>query len=436
MKRIIIIILIIILFPSFSYAGSYSDNDILIERMIQKGLLSPMEAQLIKEETQEYVAKHMAEGRMMTVPEWVQRIKLKGDLRLRYEYEDRKIVSGGRPVDGEQSQNLRLRLGLIAKLNTKLTVALGIATGGSDPRSDNETFGESFSDGDIRLDHAFAEYYPAPWLSLIAGKYPKGKYLWMPTDAFWDDDINPEGASIYLTHNVGRYFDPFVSAGRWQLETNATTNDRYLEYAQAGVGFDEDHFDAKVAGAIYNFKHLKGDLLDNTACSNSGLDLNSLLSGGCSGTLAYDYKTRGLSAEVGYKMMIHEQYKRIAFFGDYMINDGYSDVPENLDEGWAYGMRLGDMTIKDPWQWQLIYQYTHLEKDVFPDIFPNGSRYGGQTGIKGHKFGLELGVMENATLGFTYYRDEKFQPYDFNPGYLADNGNPQSLFQVDFNFRF
>lgn len=436
MKKVCLMILSGLMLWTAAAQAQYSENDILIEKMVDKGYLSPIEADMIKEETREYVSKHMTEGRMMSLPQWIQRVQVTGDVRLRYEHEKRKIISNDEPIKSEQSEKLRLRLGIIARLNQKLTVAAGIATGSSDPRSDNITFDNSFEDADIRLDHAYAEYRAASWMSMIAGKYPKGEYLWMASDLFWDNDIYPEGASIRFSKPVGYYFEPFISGGRWRIQTNATEDDPYMEYAQIGMKFEEEHFDVKAAGGVYVFEDLKGKKLDYTSCSNSGLDLTSLLGSGCGGVLAYNYKSKGLSAEIGYKMMIHESYKRLALFADYMINDGDSSLPENLDEGWAYGMRLGDLKVKEPWQWQLVYQYSHIEKDVIPDIFPSSDRYGGQTGIRGHKVGLKFGLAENVTLGLTYYRDEKFQPYDYNPDYLADNHNPQSLYQVDLTFKF
>ena len=77
-----------------------------------------------------------------------------------------------------------------------LTVGFGLASGGDDPRSTNQTFTDSFSHKGIRIDLAFAEYRPAPWLALIGGKFKNP--LWIPSDWLWDSDIRPEGGA-YLS---------------------------------------------------------------------------------------------------------------------------------------------------------------------------------------------------------------------------------------------
>ena len=94
----------------------------------------------------------------------------------------------------------RYRLAVDANILENLTVGFGLASGGDDPRSTNQTFTDSFSHKGIRIDLAFAEYRPAPWLALIGGKFKNP--LWIPSDWLWDSDIRPEGGALSLNYKV------------------------------------------------------------------------------------------------------------------------------------------------------------------------------------------------------------------------------------------
>ncbi|MFP4473688.1 MAG: putative porin [Candidatus Omnitrophota bacterium] len=421
MKRWIqrgLIFFIILSVTAVAQATVYSDNDLLIEKMVDKGYLTPMEAQMLQEETREYVDQHMARGRMMTLPEWVQLIKLQGDVRLRYQYEKRQGS-----VASRSTEKLRVRLGLISQINEKATAAVGIATGGGNPRSSNVTFDEAFTKGDIRLDYAYGEFRPADWFHIIGGQFPKDHYLWTPTNHLWDSDINPTGVSVHLEKTLFYKYGLFLNAGRWALyELVNDSRDLALYYGQAGVSYEGEYFDAKVAGQVYYFDNLKGYGFQYSSCSNTGLSGDPFQ--GCIGTMKYDFRPRGGSAEVGFRMPINEQYKRIAVFGD-VIQNNFG--PEDKDTAWAYGFKLGDIAVKSPWHWQLLYQYTHLEQDAFPDVFTNSSRYDGQTGVEGHTAKLKFGLAENVYFGLNYYRDKKIN---------SSSENPQRLYQADLTFKF
>ncbi len=421
---------LIFFFPS-AVRAQYSDNDILIEKMVQKGLLSPIEAEIIKDQTKEYVAKHMVEGRLMTLPEWVQHIKLKGEFKLRSQYEKGKDNPSGR-----QRGKIGAKIGLIAKFDHQWEVGVGIATTTekagsqtSDPRSTTVDFTDSFDRAGVRLDYAYAENKTAPWFKIIGGKYERGDYLWTPTDLYWDNDLNPTGGSIHIEKNIGSIFKVFANAGAWLIdERESQPTDPAGSYAQPGVNLETDHIDATLTGNYYQFYHMKGRRLDNTACSNSGLTLAA--DGSCSDNMDFNFREHGASLEVGYRHMINEEFKRIAFFGDYIRNDW---APKHLSKGWAYGGKIGDMNIRERWDWQLGYQFSRLGLDAVPDILPNSDRYYGRTGVKGHKGFMTLGLARNVLFHFEYYYDKRFQ---YSDDALESPEEPRQLFKADLKFKF
>ena len=158
--------------------------DILVEKLVEKGILTHGEAQQILTETKEEVRKELAKGTSESVPSWVQRLKWKGDLRLRYQFEDKRHDS----TTGRHRQRLRGRLGLEAKVNDKVNVYAGLATSGfgtkhdgsedyRDPRSRNVTFDNTFETKMLDLDYMYAKYSPFSWVSLFGGKIVRKNIL-------------------------------------------------------------------------------------------------------------------------------------------------------------------------------------------------------------------------------------------------------------------
>ena len=61
---------------SSSYAG---EIEILLQKLVEKGVLTAGEAQQIGTETKEQVKADIAEGKFSSLPAWVQNTKLKGE---------------------------------------------------------------------------------------------------------------------------------------------------------------------------------------------------------------------------------------------------------------------------------------------------------------------------------------------------------------------
>jgi len=138
------------------------------------------------------------------VPDWVKNTKFGGDLRLRYQYQEREGDS-----TKENRERFRLRVGAETKIVDEGIVGLGLISGGDDPRSGTETFENTFSKKKVRIDTAFAEYTPANWFNIIGGKFYNPFYR--PDDLVWDGDITAEGAAakfkFQLLSTLNLYFN-------------------------------------------------------------------------------------------------------------------------------------------------------------------------------------------------------------------------------------
>jgi polyhydroxyalkanoate synthesis regulator phasin len=203
-----------------------SEVDILVDKLVQKGLLNKQDAteviQAVKEESWKEKDQERAEVIKGTkdaikkdnpslfageIPEWVRKMQLKGDLRLRYENIDRDVDN----FVQRDRYRYRLRLGFLTKIAEDMEVGFGFASGTDDPRSTNQTYGKEFNKGDIRIDYAYAKYKPFSWVTLIGGKFENP--LWRPTDTFWDSDINPDGMAAQFTYAYSPSIDLFMNTG-------------------------------------------------------------------------------------------------------------------------------------------------------------------------------------------------------------------------------
>lgn len=365
--------------------------DVLVEKLVDKGILSPVEAQIIIDETKETVAKEVAQGKSYAVPGWVQKVKVKQDLRLRYQYSDKDPSSNPDRNRGR----LRYRLGVEGNVADGVKVGAGLATGGSDLRSTNQTFDDVFSTKGINLDYAYAEWQARDNVKVIGGKFKRKPYLWQPSDLLWDGDINPEGVSINHTHDLGAV-DYFGNAGYWVLtESGSTSEDPFLMYYQGGVKFSEGDFFGKLAATYYGFENLRGNSFNE---DDGSAETNTSITTG----LVSDYDAFGVEGEVGVKT--DTPLKRVTVFGQYVQNLDDDNITE--DAGYAVGVKVGDKKVKKPGQWQLKYIYADLDKDAWFDLLPDSDRLGGSTGVESHELALKYALKKNVILGLDYYHSE------------------------------
>lgn len=314
--------------------------------------------------------------------DWVSKVQLKGDLRLRYEHDDSSARENaqGHNINRDRGR-LRYRLGVITTPTDALEVGAGIASGSDDPRSTNQTFGDDFSSKGIRLDYAYAAYQVTDSLRAIGGKFETGDYLWAPTDLLWDGDVNPEGISAHYEFEESRG-STFVNSGLWVLqEFSGNSSDPYLYYVQAGQHIEAGNLFAALAGTYYGYENTaQPGTFDpaysagtNTTDQFSVVDINGQLGTGF---------PRG----------------QASLIGEYVRNMN-SDVPE--DSGYAFGGRVGVD------EWSLKYLYGDLDANAVPDVFPDSDRQGGATDMKGHEVAVSYALNDAVELGLDYYNTER-----------------------------
>ncbi len=411
MKKAICGIIIVAVLAGGNRAFAASTQvDALIRKLVDKGILTQQEAIELKSEIIEDEKLVQQETLKQTLPQWVQDMKLKGDLRVRYQQERRKTVNS------RNRGRIRARLGLETKANDQVKVAVGIATGSGDPRSTNETLENSFEKSDIRLDYAYARYSPVTWASVQAGKLQDA--FWVPKDLIFDSDITFDGTTLNLTKKLNDRLEGFFNTGFFLLDENATENyDPYMYFGQPGLKLNTSPKTAlKLAGTYYNFDKIKG-----TAKLAHSSSTNTLTSS----AYRYNYDSYGTDAEFTIdNPLSFDWIDQLAFLGEYIHNPYGGEH----NEGFLLGVRIGAKKIAAPRQWQLSYNFRRLERNAVLDIFPDSDFYSGQTHVRGHEAALTYGLGKNVSLDMDYYRS---QP-------IGGSGKDKSenLVQTDLNFKF
>ncbi|HSV43062.1 MAG TPA: putative porin [Candidatus Bathyarchaeia archaeon] len=407
-----------------------SEIDVLLEKLVDKGVLTPLEAQIIQDETRQDVAKQISQGTMDTMPGWTQTIKLGGDLRLRFQTQDKESTKHAR-----NRGRYRLRFGATANPVQDVEVGFRLASGSEDiGTSTNQSFDDSFGKDDIWIDSAYLKYNPMSGVSLVAGKFDSKDYLWKTTDLIWDSDINPEGASINMTHGLTDHVDVFGNVGAWMIEEVASTSthatDPFLHYFQGGIKYSEEKYDAQLAGVYYGFNGIENVALDKEGKWLSDSDLANQYYGLDTVTYTNDFDSVGLSSEVGVNGIFGGlpwgMDQRIALFGDYIHN--ITNNVEN-DTGWMVGAKFGHAKVKDPSSWQVKYMYGELKQKAWPNLFTDSDRYSGNTNVKGHEWIWEYAWKKNVVFGLDYYNSDRLDR-------SLNAKDREHLFQADVSVKF
>jgi hypothetical protein len=245
-----------------------------------------------------------------TGPEWAERIKFFGDIRMRFEgdlfpngndntgaFPNFNAINTGAPFDiaGTQfspqynvDQNryrfkLRARLGADIDLDNHWYAGFRIGTGqDNSPVTQNQGLGVAnggqggnFSKYALWLDRAFIKYERGSLLgdgiSFSAGRFDNPFFS---TSLTWADEIGFDGFAFRGSKEIADNSHIFVNGGLFpifntdynfssNLPAKFSSTDRYLYAAQLGAEFKlNDKVNAKLAVAYYDFHDIEGKLSD------------------------------------------------------------------------------------------------------------------------------------------------------------------------------
>lgn len=442
MKKRAVIFLTGIWFGVFGSGLAWAGEvDVLLQKLVDKGILTSSEAQEVRTETNEEIAKEdkqkqedYKELAKSSIPDWVKNAKLVGDFRLRYEYKEDKgsEVSTNRP-------RLRLRVGLEDQINDKVKVGFVLATGSSADtsssiRSNNQTFTGFFNKKPVILDKAFMEYTPKKWITLIGGKMANP--IWEPVSPglVWDPDITPEGGAIKLNGKLLSSLDWFANLGAFVLN-DPGQSDPYVGFIQPGAEWHvTNDASIKTAIALYGYANVKGK---SFFAASAGASTNTGTTGIGTGKFRYNYDAINPALEFDFDKPLEKlenlgievpsflDVPYVSLFGSFLHN---VDVSKNANAALA-GLKIGDKKIAKFGNWQFTYAYKVIERDAILDLLPDDDFYGGKTNTRGNEYFFEYGLSKNTSLKLNYY-------HTWMIGATKKTQVPENHFMLDFNFKF
>ncbi|MCE9612082.1 MAG: putative porin [Chthoniobacter sp.] len=164
------------------------DAGALVDKLVKKGVLSSQEGEEVRADMMRDFATQTSAGKI-NLSGSITEMKLYGDFRLRYQYDDREAqIAAPNHVDQRSRWRYRLRLGADVAFGENWFAGFQLQSG-QNSDSGNQTFSNGFDNDGIFISKAFFGF-KNDWASVIAGKQKNPFYT---TDMVWDPDINPAG---------------------------------------------------------------------------------------------------------------------------------------------------------------------------------------------------------------------------------------------------
>ncbi|MFC1760494.1 putative porin [Planctomycetota bacterium] len=379
----------------------------------------------------EEVDKKAESGGLPESMKWVEKISWYGDFRYRHE----EINDQGRSSDSRYSRDrIRARIGMRAEISDEILFNIRLGTGSSDPKSANQTLGDSWSSKPVWVDRAYIAYRPKalPGFGIGIGKDETPYYKVGKNQMLWDDDLNMEGVYAEYTGDITSSTQITGSAGGfWVVERHGSSS---VDTGMLGLqGLIEQTIteSSKVVGggSYYGFTNLKGQqALSNGWNTGSNNFYGNDNSGGGTPVYLMDYKLLELflSWESAFGSLPY------SVFGSWVQNmDAIANSVTGDKEDTGY---IAGVTLNKPqkqWDWQLAYDYRQVKADAVVGQFTDSDFFGGNTGGKGHRVSGGLQLQKNTQLVATFFIDNE---YDASHG--ADTGKKYNRIQLDLKVKF
>ncbi len=437
-------ILGIALLASVTFEGAAQSSDALIDKLVQKGILTVREANELREETDKNFTQ--AYSVKSGMPDWVTALKFNGDVRLRY---DGIFVDPG--ISDRNRWRYRVRFGSTAVLHDNLEVGIRLGSGeqksgalgniSGDSISGNDSYRNNASKKAIWLDLVFAKWTPINqpfWSLTLTGGKMENPFTF--SDLVFDPDYTPEGFAINAAFNLSpKHILKFNSGAFILNEVGASSKDPFLFGAQARLE------------SAWNLKWTTSFGVSLLSISDPGnlrnADVNDVNKGNtrldAAGTLASSFNPIVVDAGVTHTLESFPRYPGafpIRVFGDYVNNPAAGA----RNEAYALGVTFGKSGKRGTWD--LTYKWKNLESDywyeevvdsdhgAFYRAAPLGGAagYGPGTNIRGHYLRAAYSPYDSLTLSATYYL---FELIDKPPGTGGANSQAGRL-QVDAAIKF
>ncbi|WP_395674685.1 putative porin [Inquilinus sp.] len=419
-----------------------------------------------------------------TLPAWLDKVKLYGDVRVRgrADYYDpnnaefldfQKLNNDGYGTNINDAQafppltntrddryrgQVRARLGVRADLGEGFSTDIRLATGNElDPVSTNSDLSMALGNKSFNLDRAYLQYEgdaldTGGTLKIDAGRFGNPFYS---TDLVWDEDVNFDGIALGYRQPVLDQLDAWGAVGLFPLKEMAfSSRDQVLYGGQIGVDWRPyDDASLKLGIAYYDFQNVLGDPRStdiddrrrNTSLPSYMQRGNSLWDVGDKGNPADDdddlvafglaSKFQELNVTTSLDVSVFDPI-HIIVTGDLVANLGYDKdkvsarvaEPGRKSGNMAYLARVlvGHPDIQHGNDWNASFTYKYLESDSVIDAFTDSDFHNGGTNAKGYILAGNYGVVDDVWLGLRWLSSDAIS----GPKFSVDT------LMLDLNARF
>jgi hypothetical protein len=444
-------------------------------------------------------AKSERWGEPGALPDWLGRIRLGGDMRVRAQgdmFDDGNVPASiyraqtsspawapdlSNATTNRERMTLRARLDVDALLSDQVQAGMRLSTGGlTGPTSTSQTLGNGLNRYSLTLDRAWLHWQPPVGFQGLSADFGRMPNPFYSSDLTWADDLNFDGIAANMKHYVSPQQGFFANAGLFALEElNLSSRDKWLMGAQVGGEFTlAQGTQLKLGLAIYEFKAIEGVRETDPPPSgpragtvnyfssqypagwrqkgNTLININDPTSVAApTWGLASKFRpvnlTAGLSVAALAPVMLN-------FNLDWVENTGF-DIKDVRQRA---GMALTDLEAKTTavqarvqagsnklakrGDWQSFLTYRYMERDAWVDAFTDTTWHLGGTNYKGWSMGANYAFDRNFWLSGRWTSTRNL---DDNVRFLAVPGDPTSVsgnlssaplridvIQLDLNARF
>ncbi|MEI9864003.1 MAG: putative porin [Limisphaerales bacterium] len=436
-------------------------SDALIDKLVDKGILTTKEAQELREESdQDFNTAFQAKT---GIPDWVTSYKLSGDFRGRFEQ-----FTSSNPNFVERTRlRYRLRVGAVVSMKGNLETGFQLASGdpsgnyGGNPNSNTSTFQNDFSGKSVWINLAYGKWTPVNtdgWL--FTTTIGKMENPFQVTPMVFDVDLTPEGAAFQGGYTFNEHHALLLTGAAFVLDEEPLSGQDPAMFG--GQLIWNANWTQKISSSLglagfvivqpqeLTSTYYNGSSAGNVPYVNQGNtrvpnpNFPNPASPGATGAyvLANNMTPIVVDASATYKLDTFPIYKGafpIKLAGEYIVNPGVL-ANNNQNYGIWAGITFGKSGTKGTWD--ISYRYEYIEADAWYDQLvdddnvayyqnapvgaPVGSGIGmyGGTNIKGHLIRANYSFSDALTFTFTCYLNQLINPnLNTTPG---SGGEPQS----------
>ncbi len=348
----------------------------------------------------------------------------KSDIRYRYQSDLTDIPT----TSGEHSRNrqrIRARLGVYPWINEELTggIQLSTAGAGTETTSRNETLDDQFLPDPIYLNECFINFHPMALhgeVNFILGKRDVANTLIVENDLVWDSDLTFEGVTAQYGKDVdGKKKSGWSAvAGYYMLnemdqkgDPTKLEKDAYVIVGQAAYSGEASDLTYQIGAGYYDYMNfdVKNKSVAATQATTAPFTYTAATSAKYSPEYDYtgkDFNILEIFGSIGGQLTEKLPWK---IAGQYAVNTAQTSTNPNIDEkkvhSYLAGIKIGN--AKSVGDWSLGTDYVKIERDALTILTDSDRNGGSATDLKGFKVSGAYHLVQDMTVGATYFNFSK-----------------------------